>query len=749
MKVSQKLIYGFLSVSLLTFVVGTVGIDTIKKFKGGFDYLQKTSMKTIEAGNLIDSNMLNLNIHLTRFLINPKENDDKVVESLLNNLTIAFSLYQEAYETAKSSNDPNSIKMKGFIERFSEYKKSLNSTINEIKILNNRKISEKVKKQKLKELLKLHIKGETIIKDLNEFEVMSGHQKVEGIDKAISLRILISNIITVASVLFALIIGIIISRKISRSLIKLRDSTIEISKGNLYTRVEIETKDEIGQLAASFNKMTEDLQKTTVSRNYVDSIFNSMNSMLIIISPQGIIQTVNPNTCSTLGYQCSELIGMKFDLVIDIKDLLSTAAWIRYLIKKERLNNVERSYITKDGKKISVLFSSSVILDDKRNVQYIICVAQDISLRKIVEEQLNKAQKYSQGIINSSMDMIIAVDTERKITEFNLAAQNVFGYQLEEVLGKTPLMLVYDEQAGNNVFQVLAEKGEFYGEITHKRKNGEPFIAAISITSLKDIDYNFIGFVGILRDITEKNRLERELLKYRDSLEKMVADRTSELMNANVKIKDSLREKEVLLREIHHRVKNNLQIVSSLLESQSRYIEDNNILAKFKDSQNRISSMALIHEKLYQSTSLSKINFAEYIKDLANNLFATYYINATNITLKVTSDEILLNIETAIPCGLIINEIITNSLKYAFPDNRKGEIIINFYCKEDNNLSLIIGDNGIGLPKDIDFTKTKSLGLSLINNLAKRQLDGLCEIVNNKGVVYMITFRELQYKERV
>jgi PAS domain S-box-containing protein len=663
---------------------------------------------------------------------------------------MAFFKYQEAYQVVNELREPNAVKMKDFIDRFNLYELKLRDSFNDIINLNNNgSISEDIKRQKMKELRILHIEGETLVKELNASEVSAGHQKAHEMNKFISLRILISNIIALASVLIALGIGIIISRRISMSIIKLRDSTIEISKGNLNTRVEIETRDEIGQLAASFNKMIDDLKATTVSCNYVDSIFNSMNSMLIIISPQGIIQTVNPFVCSTLGYQCSELIGQRSDKVIDISDLLSAQGWMKYLLKKERIINVERLFIASDERKIPALFSSSVIFGDTGYVQYIICVAQDISSRKDLEEQLHKAQRYSQGIIDSAMDMIIVVDKNYNILEFNQAAQNVFGYSLEEVIGRHVSMLSPNNpEAVKNVMETLNEKGSFKGEATNMRKDGEHFIADMAISLFMDENNNPNGFVGSLRDITENKRLEMELAIYHVNLEAKVIERTAELTDANIKVNDSLHEKEVLLREIHHRVKNNLQIVSSLLESQTRYIDDHRILAMFKDSQNRIASMALIHEKLYQSTSLSKINIAEYIKDLADNLLITYSETSSNITMNIKSEPISLNIETAIPCGLIINEIITNSLKYAFPDNRSGLITINFNSDQDNNLTLIVADNGIGLPRDFDLTKSKSLGLSLINSLAKRQLDGTIEIVDNNGTLFKISFTELQYKER-
>ncbi|AVH69563.1 sensor histidine kinase [Nostoc sp. 'Lobaria pulmonaria (5183) cyanobiont'] len=212
-----------------------------------------------------------------------------------------------------------------------------------------------------------------------------------------------------------------------------------------------------------------------------------------------------------------------------------------------------------------------------------------------------------------------------------------------------------------------------------------------------------------------------------------------ERKQAEEQIKASLQEKEVLLKEIHHRVKNNLQIISSLLNLQAEYLKDNQALEVFKDSQNRIESMALIHEKLYQSQDLARINFADYIQDLVTNLFYSYNVNSSAITLKMNVEEVFLVIDAAIPCGLIINELISNSLKYAFTQTEGGEICIDFYPNKVNLYTLTISDNGVGFAQDFDFHNTESLGLRLVKGLT-HQLKGNIDFSSNNGVKYKIIF---------
>ncbi|HEY9608012.1 PAS domain S-box protein [Allocoleopsis sp.] len=218
----------------------------------------------------------------------------------------------------------------------------------------------------------------------------------------------------------------------------------------------------------------------------------------------------------------------------------------------------------------------------------------------------------------------------------------------------------------------------------------------------------------------------------------------TERKQAETQIKESLREKEVLLQEIHHRVKNNLQVISSLLDLQSQYIDDSAMLEAFRESHNRIRSMALIHEQLYQSKDCAKINFSEYITSLTNDLFRAYGVHPGQITLELEIEEVTLNINTAIPCGLIISELVSNALKHAFPQGRAGIIKVALYSDADNQLTLQVTDNGIGFPEDSEFRTVKSLGLQLVSVLAN-QLEGTLELDRRLGTQFKITFFEISH----
>jgi two-component sensor histidine kinase len=226
----------------------------------------------------------------------------------------------------------------------------------------------------------------------------------------------------------------------------------------------------------------------------------------------------------------------------------------------------------------------------------------------------------------------------------------------------------------------------------------------------------YSGAVVVYTDITEQKRSEE-------------------------RVRNSLREKEVLLKEIHHRVKNNLQIISSLLSLQSKFIKDKQALDMFQESRNRVLSMALIHEMLYQSEDMAKIDFTDYIRNLAVDLYHAYVIDPDKIDLTVEGENIFLGLDQAITCGLVSNELVSNALKHAFPSSRKGRIQVHLHQSDENEIELIVEDNGIGIPEEINVMETKSLGLELVTLLVGDQLKGKIELDRSGGTKFQINFK--------
>ncbi len=198
----------------------------------------------------------------------------------------------------------------------------------------------------------------------------------------------------------------------------------------------------------------------------------------------------------------------------------------------------------------------------------------------------------------------------------------------------------------------------------------------------------------------------------------------------------------MLLREVHHRVKNNMQVISSMMGLQSGVVEDKKYARMFEDSQNRIKAMALIHEKLYGSGDLTNIDVGDYIKSLAEDLLRSCGVDANKIALKTDIQDVFLRVDTAINCGLIINDLVSNSLKHAFPEGKSGEIKIAFGRSGKKRFELVVSDNGVGMPEDLDFRNTESLGLQLVTTLAEYQLKGKIELNRNGGTEFQIKFKE-------
>lgn len=256
------------------------------------------------------------------------------------------------------------------------------------------------------------------------------------------------------------------------------------------------------------------------------------------------------------------------------------------------------------------------------------------------------------------------------------------------------------------------------------------------------------------REISARKAAEEALRKAHQELERKVQERTQALSRANeqlrlqvsqcelgeAQIRASLKEKEVLLSEVHHRVKNNLQIISSLLGLQRDYVKDERVLGALNDSQSRIRSMALIHDLLYRSDDLAHIDFSEYTRNLATTILHTFSDKASSVSVETAADQVFLPVGTVFPCGLIVNELVTNSLKHAFPDERSGSVLVEFSRTGRDEFILTVKDDGIGLPEAFDYRNSESLGFKLVANLAEKQLRGRLEVSSNGGTTVRLEF---------
>ena len=352
-------------------------------------------------------------------------------------------------------------------------------------------------------------------------------------------------------------------------------------------------------------------------------------------------------------------------------------------------------------------------------VEELSCISNDITeLRHLQNESINQAAKLT-SIFESGDQLMWTVTKDLKLTSFNKNYSNavfdLYGYYPE--IGKS----AKGDKSGNNqglwdekyALAFENKRVEFISE--RNTQTGKKVIRQIILYPIKDSNNNVLEISGIGFDITE-NKINEE------------------------KITQSLKEKEILLKEVHHRVKNNMQVISSILNLQSSYVKDAYALNLLKECQNRIKSMAFIHESLYQTKNFESVNFSEYVKVLTKNLVHTYSTNTKKIKLILTLDELFLNLDASIPCGLIINEIISNSLKYAFPDNRDGIIFVNLAVNK-RIVKIEVGDNGVGISEKVDIKNTQTLGLQLVDTLIQ-QINGSLKLNRKKGTVFCIEFKK-------
>ena len=230
------------------------------------------------------------------------------------------------------------------------------------------------------------------------------------------------------------------------------------------------------------------------------------------------------------------------------------------------------------------------------------------------------------------------------------------------------------------------------------------------------------------------NRKRRDLQRLNDALQAEIAQRR----NAEEAVRHA-REKEVLLQEIHHRVKNNLQIITSLLRMQSRAVQDPAFSEALRECQNRVASMALIHDKLYRARDLARVSFGEYVRDLTNNILSSYALPARSVRVRLDIDDLSLSLDYAVPCGLILNELMSNCLKHAFPVGHSGTVSVGFHAEGEEELCLVVRDDGVGVPVDVDLGRTSSLGWRLVRALVE-QLGGVVQCQTAGGTSVEIRF---------
>jgi len=462
-----------------------------------------------------------------------------------------------------------------------------------------------------------------------------------------------------------------------------------------------------------------------IASDFLRDILESASAISIISTDaDGQILFWNAGAENLLGYPAAEMVGQKniADLYApDDPETLRSVEEMREQVRSGK-RTVSRTLqeVHRDGRRLWVKVTVAPRLDTAGNVKGMLGIGEDVTgeidaLRQ--SERREREMRLLAFTLDCARDGFCVTDLQQTILHVNQSLCQMYGYQEEELVGRTIDLLRSPSVPPEQVREIAlrTQHGGWSGELMQRRKNGEEFPADLSTSVVRNDDGEPVARVTVARDISERRKAEQQ-------------------------IRASLNEKEILLKEIHHRVKNNLQVITSLLNLQSSKEDHPQTAAVLRESQNRIRSMALVHEELYRSRDLARVDLSSYIGKLASGLFRVFASPSSEIGLQIEVRDVFLPVDTAIPCGLILNELISNALKHAFRSSPQGTITIRM-AKRGEAYELLVQDDGVGLPPYLSLESAETLGLQLVNTLIK-QLHGTLQVERTGGTAFLLRFPE-------
>ena len=459
----------------------------------------------------------------------------------------------------------------------------------------------------------------------------------------------------------------------------------------------------------------------------LSSIYDTVGDVILhlAVEPGGQYRFISINRAfsDVTGLKPEQIVGKTVSEIIPEPSLRKVLENYRRAIEEKRVVRWEEISDYPTGQLIGEV-SVAPVFDDQGRCTHLVGSVHDVTERARAEEALKASEEKFRMITEQTLDLISITDADGVIVYASPASKALFQFTPEEMCGHRFMEFLAEPDipkamAAFRDAQARDERTKDL-ELTMTRKDGSTFVGELNGSNFRYGRQS--GALVVIRDITERKR-------------------------ADAAIAASLREKDILLREIHHRVKNNMQVISSLLSLQAGHVADGEARRVLKEGQLRIRSMALIHEKLYQARDLSRIEFASYIRSLAAYLFEFFKVDPGQVRLETEVGDVRLDINTAVPCGLLISELVSNALKHAFPEGREGTVRIGLQRDQDGRVVIRVADDGVGFPESVDFVRPESFGLQIVGLLVD-QLDASIELVKGTGTAYRITFRELEYKPR-
>ena len=519
--------------------------------------------------------------------------------------------------------------------------------------------------------------------------------------------------------------GLMIGHLIVRRLEKLNDAARKISDGHLDTQADISGSDEVAKLCQAFNVMAQKIQASMDFLHESEKSLREAQHIAHLGSWQWTVATDTVQWSEELYHINGRAPKLPPPCYAEMASCYTPESWQRLseavaqALQSGESYELDLEIVRPDGTTRHTAAKGEALYNAKGKVVQLQGTVQDITERKLVEEVLREreheiaeALEFNKSILRTSSIGILTYDAAGQCIFINEAAAEIIGTDAAGLLSQNFNQIPSWEKSGmyEAALRALNTGIEQHIEVQFRTTFGKDLWVSVRFSSfLSRGEKQLLLFIY---DIAPRKQAEERLTR-------------------------SLREKEVLLKEVHHRVKNNMQVIISLLNLQAKGITDNTVRALFEESQNRVRSMALIHEGLYQSEDLAFIDFKEYLQRLIAGIAETQH--RREVTLVVDMESLTLDVNQGVPCGLIVNELVSNSFKHAFPDGREGVIRLGIGKNSEGNNVLTVEDNGIGFPAEVDFRNTSSLGLQLVNALTG-QLNGTVELLKREGTRFSITF---------